>query len=293
MRSKTTHPAMAAAFVAAFAASAALAANFPLGTYVYTGSVLNYRHEAIDSTEGVTIQAVARNGAVLASSRVTDPVAGSGANFVLEVPVSSEASAKSAAVGDELSLVLISSGGATNVSTRAIPPVAAANAITNLTVVSASAKEFPYSSGGESGTVLVAEDYLAGIAPFMAAEGRTEYDPAADWDGDGISNYGEYKAGTNPFDPSDRLRITAFSPDKDAMVLSFEYAGGHIYAVDSSVSLTNRNWTATPFSHGAKDAAKQNTFWMSGNEYENMGETTIYLAPASSSPSMFYTIRAE
>ena len=292
MRSKTIHPAKAA-FVAAFAASAALAANFPLGTFVYTGSVLNYRHEAIDSTEDATIQAVSKSGAVLASSRVTDPVAGSGVNFVLEVPVATEASAKSAAVGDELSLVMISSGGTTNVSARAIPPVSAANTITNLTVVSASAKEFPYSSGGESGTVLVAEDYLAGIASLMAADGRTEYDPAADWDGDGASNYEEYKSGTNPFDPSDRLRIRAFSAGADSTVLSFEYAGGHIYAGDSSVALTNRNGAATRFAHGSKDAAKQDALWMPGSESEDIGEATIYLAPASSSPSMFYTIRAE
>ena len=292
MRSKTIHPAKAA-FVAAFAASAALAANFPLGTFVYTGSVLDYRHEVIDSTEDATIQAVSKSGAVLASSRVTDPVAGSGVNFVLEVPVATEASAKSAAVGDELSLVLISSGGTTNVSPRAIPPVSAANAITNLTVVSASAKEFPYSSGGESGTVLVAEDYLAGIASLMAADGRTEYDPAADWDGDGASNYEEYKAGTNPFDPSDRLRITEFRLQDDSTLLRFEYAGGHVYAIDTSASLTNMSWNAASFAVGTPGAAEQRAFWVKGNEYEDIGEAAVYLAPASSSPSMFYALRAE
>jgi hypothetical protein len=32
---------------------------------------------------------------------------------------------------------------------------------------------------------------------------------------------------------------------------------------------------------------------MPGNEYEDVGVMTLYLAPAADTPSMFYTIRAE
>ena len=145
--------------------------NFPVGTYVYAGSVLDFRHEVVKADAGLTIQAVATNGTVLASSRVTDPVPTSGVNFVLEVPVSTQASAKSAAVGDALNCVVISEGGITNVSAKPMPPVAAANAITNLTVVSASATAFPYGDDGKS--VLVSDDYLAGLAPWMQAFGKS------------------------------------------------------------------------------------------------------------------------
>ena len=278
-----------AAFTGASLAAAALGVNFPLGTYVYTGSVLDFRHETLTSEADAVIQAVASNGTVLASSRITDPVPSSGVNYVLEVPVSSEASGKSATIGDSLSLVLVTAGVATNVSTRALPPVAAANAITNLTVVSASATTFPYGDG----TVLVADDYLAGIAPYMQAEGKSAYDPAADWDGDGASNYEEYKAGTNPFDPSDRLRITEFRLQDDSTLLRFEYAGGHVYAIDTSASMTNMSWNASSFAVGTPGAAEQRAFWVKGNEYEDIGEAAVYLAPASSSPSMFYALRAE
>ena len=233
------------------AALSASGANIPVGTYVYTGSVLDYRHEVVSADAGLTIQAVATNGTVLASSRVINPVGLSGVNFVLEVPVSTTASAKSAAVGDVLNCVIVSEGGVTNVSPRPMPPVAAANAITNLNVVSASATAFPYGDG----TVLVSDDYLAGLAPWMQAYGKSAYDAAADWDGDGVSNYDEYKAGTNPFDPSDRLRITEFRLREDAALLRFEYAGGHIYAVDSSVSLTNKSWSAESFSVGVPDSS--------------------------------------
>ena len=267
-------------------------ANFPLGTYVYTGSVLDWRHEAQGAAEGVTIQAVTTNGTVLSSSRVTDPSVSRGANYRLEVPVSTESSAKSAAVGDTLNCVIISDEGATNVTLNPLPPIVAANAITNVNFVNASATSFPAPAEGRS-AALVADDYLAGLASWMKAYGKAEYDPWSDWDGDGISNYDEYKAGTNPFDASDRLRITKFNPGEPATLLKFEYAGGHLYAIDCKRSLTNLTWSAASFSVDSPEATAQRTFSMPGNEYENIGEATIYVAPASSEPSMFYTVRPE
>ena len=273
------------------AALSAPGVNFPVGTYVYAGSVLDFRHEVVRADAGLTIQAVATNGTVLASSRVTDPVPTSGVNFVLEVPVSTLASAKSAAIGDELNCVVISEGGVTNVSAKPMPPVAAANAITNLNVVSASATAFP--CGDEGKSVLVSDDYLAGLAPWMQAYGKSVYEPAADWDGDGASNYSEYKAGTNPFDAADRLRITDFKIGADSHLLTFEYAGGHLYAVDSSASLTNKTWKTEPFRADPAAKSAQKEVWYPGNEFEDIGTATLYLAPAADSPSMFYTIRAE
>jgi hypothetical protein len=127
----------------------------------------------------------------------------------------------------------------------------------------------------------------------MQAYGKTVYEPLADWDGDGISNYAEYKAGTNPFDASDRLRITDFKVGADSHLLTFEYAGGHLYAIDSSPSLTNKTWKVAPFRADPAAKATQKEVWFPGDESEDVGTTTLYLAPAADSPSMFYTIRAE
>ena len=253
---------------------------------------MNYRHEVYSSGSGLTVEAVSTNGTVLASCRVTDPVAPSGVNYVLEVPVSSQASSKSAAIGDELTCVVRSDGGQTSVSTKAMPPVAAANAITNMNLMGSSSTAFPY--GPEGGSVLVSDDYLAGLAPWMQAYGKDAYDPAADWDGDGASNYSEYLAGTNPFDPSDRLRILDYKvPVNAPQLLTFEYAGGHLYAIDSSPSLTNKAWKATSFRTDPAAKSGQTTVWFGGSEDVDVGTATIYLAPAADSPSMFYTIRAE
>lgn len=283
------HAAALACGALALLDSAALAANFPLGTYVYSGTVLDYRHEARTASDGLVVQAVATNGTVLASCRVTDPVVSTGVNFVLEVPVSTEASARSAAIGDTLNCVVVSSSGAASVAAQPLPVVARANAIVNVNLVSAPFQTF--SDGGKK--VEVSDDYLAGIAPLMAQAGKAAYEPFADWDGDGSSNYEEYKAGTNPFDASDRLRITAFRPGAAATLLEFEYAGGHLYAVAASPSLTNATWTAEAFGVGSATAARQQTYFQPGREDQDVGVATIYLAPASASPSMFYLVRPE
>ncbi len=282
-------PRMAAAFAAAMASLTALSVNFPLGTHIYKGSVLNYRHEVCTSSDKLTVQAVTTNGNVLATCRVTDPSVSSGVNYRLEVPVATESSPKSAAIGDTLRCVVISDGGQTNVSVKSMPPVSAANAISDLNLVSSSSSAFQ-SAGG---TVLVSDDYLADIAMLMEQYGKTAYEPDADWDGDGVTNYSEYRAGTNPFEASDRLRIKEFSRDDDSALLTFEYAGGHLYAVDSSATLTNMTWAAESFRVESKTAERQKTVSVEGNEYEDIGVMTIYLAPAADSPSMFYTIRAE
>jgi hypothetical protein len=280
---------LVAASVSLGAALAAFGANFPLGTYVYTGSVMNYRHEVLTSADGVSVQAVATNGTVLATCKVTDPVVSTGVNFVLEVPVASEASGKSAAIGDELNCVVVSASGSASVSPQPLPVVARASNVTNVNIVSASATSFEK----DGKTVLVSDKYLSMIAPLMRYEGRSAYDPFADWDGDGASNYAEYLAGTNPFDESDRLRIRAFELGRTATLLTFEYAGGHLYAVDSSPTLTDPAWAKEPFKVGSADVAEQKTVSMEGNEYEDVGVMTLYLAPASDSPSMFYSLRAE
>lgn len=290
----SVHPSIfiAGAIVAVLSFSSYAELNFPVGTYVYKGSVMNYRHELCSSGDDLTVQAVTTGGVVLASCRVTDPAVSSGINYRLEVPVSSRMSSKSAAVGDSLVCVVKSDSGQTSVSAVPMPGVAAANAITNMNIVSAPSTAFP-SGNGSGGTLLVSDDYLAGIAPFMEAYGKTVYEPSADWDGDGISNYSEYLAGTNPFDGSDRLRITKFAHGGDAALLKFEYAGGHLYAVDASPVLTNLTWTAAPFKVESKTAPEQKTVYMPGTEYEDIGEVTIYLTPAADSPSMFYTVRPE
>ena len=80
-------------------------------------------------------------------------------------------------------------------------------------------------SQGSGGGISIMEGY-------RTYEIEGDYDPFADYDNDGASNYAEYRAGTNPFDASDKLAITAYSAPQNAPhAISFEYAGGHVYGV--------------------------------------------------------------
>lgn len=268
------------------AAAAAAEPNIPLGTYVYAGTVVNYRNEAMTSADGVSVQAVATNGAVLAVASVVDPDT-AGVNFRLEVPVSTSASGKSAAIGDAPRCVVVSPRGTRGAATEAFPPIVSASAVTNCVVVWSDAASFTSPDGAE--TVLVPEDYIEGISYLMAFSGKTAYDPFADWDGDGAVNYAEYVAGTNPFDASDFLRVTAFSASKDAAVVSFEYVGGHLYGLKAARSLSSPEWAAAKFAADER-SARQSTLY--GGD-EDVGLATLYVTPVADEPGMFFKVEAK
>ena len=259
------------------------AVNFPLGTYVYAGTAKNYRNEALTAKDEVRIQAVSEGGVVLADSNVVDPD-GEGVNFRLEVPVSSSASDKSAAIGDAPRCVVVSASGVRGAATETFPPILAASAVTNCTVVWSDAVS--YTNGAD--VAVVPSDYIDGITYLMVRAGKGEYDPWADWDGDGASNYAEYCAGTNPFDKSDFLRITGFTSSTREAVLTFEYVGGHLYALKAAKSLVNPEWAATEFRAGG---AGRKTLYAAGDD--DVGEATLYVTPAAEASQMFFKVEVK
>ena len=235
----------AAAAAAALLAAEAAAVNVPLGTFIYAGRAMNYRHEVLTGDDDVTIQAVATNGVVLASCKVFE-ADDTGVNFLLEVPVAAQSNDRAAAIGDSLACLVVSATGATNLATKPLPPITEANAVASCDIVWYDATNFLYdAASGED--VAIPKAYLQGLAPFMRQAGYDEYDPAADWDGDGADNYSEYVAGTNPFDASDLLRIRDFRVAGEENLVIFEYVGGHLYALQSAESLAEPEWMTTEF----------------------------------------------
>lgn len=69
--------------------------------------------------------------------------------------------------------------------------------------------------------------------------------PNGDADGDGISNWQEYLAGTYPFDPADGFRLALLPQPDGRVVLEFLAIPGRRYSLHSSASLTG--WTAHSF----------------------------------------------
>lgn len=264
----------------------AASVNFPLGTHLYKGTLKDWQNKVLTSSSTVTIQAVATNGTVIASTKVVDPSV-DGYNFLLQIPLSSAATDSTAAVGDTLNCVLVQDSGLS----FAVDPltVGEANDVSSVSLAFINTKSY---SKGED-TVVVPTEYVDTISIWMEAyEIDGEYDPFADYDGDGMSNYDEYRAGTNPFDDTDRLAVTNYAVQQNAPhAISFEYVGGHVYGVATTLSLTNPEWATQPVKNSETDVDHEQV--MPSADEEDVGVATIYVVPAEGATSQFFKVEAK
>ena len=135
---------LVAAFAAMTAAGAAVAANFPVGTHLVKGTLKDWQNNVLTSSASVTIQAVATNGTVIASTPVGNPSA-DGYNFVLQIPLSTTATDSTVAVGDQLNCVLIQE---TGLALAASPiTVGNANAVSSLALEFVNMQSYTNSTG--------------------------------------------------------------------------------------------------------------------------------------------------
>ncbi len=268
------------------ALNAAAAVNFPIGTHLFKGTLTDWQNKVLTSSAAVTIQAVATNGTVIASTTVADPTA-DGYNFLLQVPLSLTATDSTAAVGDKLNCVLIQETGLSLAATPLV--VGDANAASTAALAFVNMKS--YTNTTTSTTANVPAEYIDTIAPWMEAYAiEGEYDPFADYDNDGVSNYNEYRAGTSPFDDTDKLSITAYASLSSTHSISFEYVGGHVYGVSTTLSLTNPKWTTQPVKKSETGSEHEQV--MPSADEEDVGEATIYVVPAEGATSQFFRLEA-
>ena len=279
---------LVAAFAAMTVAGAAVAANFPVGTHLVKGTLKDWQNNVLTSSAAVTIQAVATNGTVLASTPVDNPSA-DGYNFVLQIPLSTAATDSTAAVGDQLNCVLIHE---TGLALAASPiTVGNANAVSSLVLEFVNMQSYTNSAGA---TVNVPAEYVDTIAAMLEDEGieGEDYDPFADYDHDGVSNYNEYRAGTDPFNPDDKLEVKAYTASQSAPhAISFEYVGGHIYGVETTLSLTNPQWALQKVKKTETDSEHEQI--MPSDDEEDVGLATIYVVPAEGATSQFFKLEAK
>ena len=269
-----------------YAATGGAAVNFPLGTHLLKGTLKDWDNKVLTSSAAVTIQAVATNGTVIASTTVADP-SSDGYNFMLQIPLSTTATDSTAAVGDRLNCVLVQETGLSLAAEQL--EVGEANTVSTYNLAFVNMKN--YTSGGT--TVGVPLEYIDAIATWMEAyEIEGDYDPFEDYDHDGASNYSEYCAGTNPFDATDKLAITAYAaPQYAPHAISFEYVGGHVYGVATTLSLTNPEWATQLVKKSDTDAEHEQV--MPSADEEDVGMTTVYVVPAESATSQFFRLEAK
>lgn len=258
----------------ALGAGGALAINFPVGTFIIKGAVKNYKNALYEGIDRVTVQAALSDGTIIAEAPIAAVEdASDGWNFLLEIPIGTELTNKNVTLGTEVNL-FVKDGAALSVAAESVT-VAQANGSKTVVI---GIKNLVTLTGKDGATYQVSQDYLDEIKPWMEAFGHSTYEPDGDWDNDGASNHFEYLSGTNPFDSSDKLVITDFKANLKAMnLLSFEYAGGHVYAIESTTSLENPEWI------------KEKQVAFSGTE-EDADSTTVELLPVVDAPQMFYRV---
>jgi hypothetical protein len=109
--------------------------------------------------------------------------------------------------------------------------------------------------------------------------GTTNINPNADADGDGMSNFQEYLAGTNPNDVNDRLRITAISANAPGTTATLTWTSHNtrLYQVQERTNMVAGSWV---------------TNLTVGVVVPDPGPTTTRSAPDSSNSNRFYRIEA-
>lgn len=262
------------------------AACFPCGTYVIAGGVKNSANELFKADEGIRLQAVSADGAILAESDLFGPYGEGAYNFRLQVPLSTTATPKTAAVGDTVNLVL-KIGDELNLNANPVP-IVRANGLTNLFVQVVDV--VAYTNATSTEIAYIARDYLDTIAPWLGYVGKKTYDPWEDWDGDGSFNYKEYQNGTNPFDPLDYLRITdAKMTAAGHFAISFEYVGGHVYGFAATPTLTKPAWAAKSVKTSETGVEQAQVAFAGTDEESDIA--TVYVTPGRTNE--FFTVEGK
>lgn len=95
--------------------------------------------------------------------------------------------------------------------------------------------------------------YQAGLRPGPNGWDLSLIDRNGDFDGDGVSNYDEYVAGTFAGDATERFELRIRGRNSTTVEFEFFAITGKVYSIEESSDL--KTWAAIPFST-AKDAAK-------------------------------------
>jgi hypothetical protein len=114
-----------------------------------------------------------------------------------------------------------------------------------------------------------------------------DINPDDDFDGDGMSNYNEYLAGTFPFLATDVFAITRSQLDAATgrIALTFSTVDGRKYHILVSASLAGGNWNQAATATSASGTLEYQIFDGSGREM------TVYVD--GSIPAAFFRIGAD
>jgi len=239
---------MLAALAAVLGAISVQAATEPvqvLFPYTIVGRVVDAENKAFDANSGVSMKVTGEDGAVLALTKVYTPGTLSSWNFRLSVPVASAHVPGYAAKGDTLTLTIVKDGAVyTGYLKGDDARIGEAGASVSLRIMLAD------DANGNG----IADTWEKSKYNWMRKYKISgEFDPNADYDGDGLSNYAEYLAGTDPFDATDRLGFDTMESELDYddryFKVTFEMNPGRTYSLREAADLGTAaaNWEKGKF----------------------------------------------
>ena len=261
--------------LAGTAGAAATLPNFPLGAHIYMCRVENAYGEPATEEDGLTVKVSNKEREVLRCVSVGNRDE-NGINCSVDINLSSQGSATTAKPGDEVTFAVYEGDGLIGIADYTLP-VGDAAAVSLVRLTSESEDFYEYNSdlyGDESGMVRLPCEYIdARYVPW------TEYNPDGDSDDDGMPNYAEYVAGTEPQNAADCLRFTSCAVDMMTTALTFTYHYNRTYTLMSADSLTNGTpWSVTKFRKSADGQTDDlESECVSGEEDGKIREMTIYL----------------
>ncbi len=209
--------------------------------FTFAGRITDFAHVGYDADQKVEIRAKTQDGKLIA--KTTTATGGNTAyNYVLYIPVSTSEAEGHVTAGTPLVFEFVDPDGTvyTGLVTGADAVVGASGDIRKLNLALASDED------GDG----IPDEYVESLAYLMWINGKTSYDPGADWDGDGVSNRDEYVAGTNPFDATDKLSILKMAVEagfEDYYKLKFLVNPGRSYSAETAFGLKSAEWRQASF----------------------------------------------
>lgn len=236
--------------------------DISLPPVTYTGRITDWLREGYSaSVYDAEIRARSSEGTLLARSAIKD-VEGTPFNFVLSIPLSTEKVSTAACVGDTLQFE-VDDGKAVYQLTNGIAKVGAPGTVSYFNRVMLA------TDANQDG---VADEYAAIAESIMPEYGLSgAFDPAADYDGDGVSNFAEYLAGTDPFSQSDSMRVTKILPSStDTNVMQLFYISGQnrVYSLQMTTNLPSIAFSRLTLLEGESATAAKKAYDQPGTGVE-------------------------
>lgn len=270
--------------LAALSGRAAVLQPVELLPFAFAGRIVDYAHIAYRDDFSVEVRVKAQDGTLLAKT-TTRAIGGTVYNYAVWIPLASEVISGHVKAGDTVVFEFVDPDG--RVFTGLVPAdnakIGNPGDIARVDVILAS------DANGDG----VADEYVESLEYLMWLKGIASYDANADDDKDGQTNYQEYVAGTNPFDPTDRFSVREMAIENGMEgYIAFRVLvnQGRDYVVETTVSLDAKSveWIKTQFSVADPAAALQGKI-VTG-PYET-GYRTIYVK--KDGPQRFWKLKVE